>query len=65
MFLKMTKLLAELNCNYVKEVKGLVGVHAQLCESMPLYGGKKKSQNIFIVWLREEGLKYGDSALIK
>jgi hypothetical protein len=65
MFLKMTKLLAELNCNYVKEVKGLVGVHAQLCESMPLRTGEEQSQNIFIVWLWEEGLKYGDGALIR
>jgi hypothetical protein len=65
MFLEMAKLLAELNCNCVKEVKSLVGVHAQLCESMPLCTGKEQSQNIFIIWLWEEGLKYGDGALIR
>jgi hypothetical protein len=65
MFLEMTKLLAKLDCNIVEEVKGLVGVHAQLCESMPLCAGKEQSQNIFIMWLWEEGLKYGDGALIR
>lgn len=65
MFLEMTKLLAKLDCNLVEDVKGLVGVHAQLCESVPLCTGKEQSQNVFIVRLWEEALEYGDGALIR
>jgi hypothetical protein len=41
MLLEVTKLLAELNSGSVEKVKGLVGVHAQLCESVPVRTSKK------------------------
>lgn len=65
MFLEMMKLLSKRNSISVEEVKGLVGVHVQLCESVPACTGTKKSQNICIVQLWKEGVKYRDGALIK
>jgi hypothetical protein len=60
----MTKLFAELNSDRIEKVEGFVGMHAQLCESVPACTGEKQGQNIFIVWLWEEALKYRDGALI-
>jgi hypothetical protein len=65
MFLEIRKLLSERNSGSVEEVKGLIGVHVQLCESMPACTGTKQSQNICIVWLWKEGIKYGDGTLIR
>lgn len=65
MSLEVTKLLSEHNGGSIEEVKGLVGVHTQLCESVPACTCTKQSQHICIVWLWKECIKYRDGTLIR
>ena len=60
---EISKLIAEISRDGVQNIQCCVGMHAQLGQTMPMCHDEKESQDMSVVWFREETVEDRDSAL--